>query len=142
MAGACTKDRISKILGALTTGNKMNRYVLLRIVYCVPPPEHNSHRLAFADAEDLQKKVEGLRARVHELEDALGTLQSTITDHPHPLLAGAPAVNPVSDSPISSNGAAPCPTLTKEDEEFIDAFGECAIFEIVSLTLMLVHQGR
>ena len=34
------------------------------------------HRLAFADAEELQKKVERLRARVKILEDALRQLQA------------------------------------------------------------------
>ncbi|KAI0095188.1 hypothetical protein BDY19DRAFT_1039110 [Irpex rosettiformis] len=117
--------------GALTTGNKMNR-------------------LAFADAEELQKKVERLRGRVHELEDALRTLQSNISDNPHPLLTGSPAVASVTNSPVppndSSSSAPPC----KDDEEFIDAFGtltlglrgESRFFGPTSRSEYLIHAPR
>jgi hypothetical protein len=79
--------------------------------------------LAFADAEDLQKKVERLRNRVRELEDALHTLQSNISDHPHPLLGGSPAVESVTSSPIPPSQPTTNVLLAREEEEFVDAFG-------------------
>ena len=91
-------------------------------------------RLAFADAEELQKKVERLRARVKALEEGLRVLQADVSDDPHPLLleseSGAqPADRP---SPSPANGAAPpldaqeivTPAISREEEEFIGAFGE------------------
>ncbi|KAI0706170.1 hypothetical protein BC835DRAFT_1312763 [Cytidiella melzeri] len=113
----CVKRGCSAICpdGALTTGNKMNR-------------------LAFADADDLQKKVEGLRDRVRELEDALATLQSNISDNPHPLLRGSPAVDSVTGSSVPPNNYAPDVPSSRDDEEFIDAFG--------TLTLGLRGESR
>ena len=85
---------------------------------CVSGPS-----LAFADADDLQKKVERLRSRVRELEDALHTLQSNVADHPHPLLGGSTAVDSVTSSPIPPDQPTTNPPLSRDDDEFIDAFG-------------------
>lgn len=84
--------------------------------------------LAFADAEELQKKVERLRGRVHELEDALRTLQANISDHPHPLLTGSPAMASMPNSPVPPSGTGPTTLTSKEEEEFIDAFGAHCLF--------------
>lgn len=126
------------IAGALTTGNKTNRYVLTRpngaytVIQCM-------HRLAFADADDLQKKIERLRSRVHTLEDALRILQANVSDDQHPLLQGTPAFeysgaspipHPVINDPAPSNGNENI--LSREDEEFLDAFGTKFIIEILS----------
>lgn len=80
-------------------------------------------RLAFADAEELHKKIDRLRKRVTSLEDALRVLQSAVSDDPHPLLAE----DAMDDKDGSRQKSSPItgPPLSREDEEFLDAFGTC-----------------
>lgn len=83
--------------------------------------QHRCASLALADAEELHKKIERLRDRCLELEDGLRTLQAAITDEPHPLLREDSSTD---NSPHSSSAPPPDgPLLTREDEEFLDAFG-------------------
>ena len=81
--------------------------------------------LAFADAEELQKKIEQFRERVQTLEDALRMLQANVSDDPHPLLQGKPSLEGLSGSPMprAAADAGPATTASREDEEFLDAFG-------------------
>lgn len=82
--------------------------------------------LAFADADELQKKIEQYRDRVQTLEEALRTLQANVSDDVHPLLHGKPAIEATSGSPIPRaviNDTAFNPNTSREDEEFLDAFG-------------------
>ena len=95
-------------------------------MYAPSSTHHYSHRrrcvsLALADAEELHKKIERLRDRCAKLEDGLRTLQAAVTDEPHPLLREDSS----SDASPSSSGAPPPdgPLLSREDEEFLDAFG-------------------
>ncbi|EKM61712.1 uncharacterized protein PHACADRAFT_204880 [Phanerochaete carnosa HHB-10118-sp] len=103
--------------GSLTTGNRSNR-------------------LAFADAEELQKKVERLRGRVKALEGALHALQADVSDDPHPLLidtdestaiidpTATPVPATVHHSPPDQHPEQESPqAMSREDEEFIGAFG-------------------
>ncbi len=93
-----------------------------------PLSEHFSERcltapyvsLALADADELHRKIERLRNRVSSLEDALRVLQATVTDDPHPLL-----VNDMVEDGSQSRRRTPLngPPPTREDEEFLDAFG-------------------
>ncbi|KAK7695142.1 hypothetical protein QCA50_002332 [Cerrena zonata] len=89
------------------------------------------NRLALADADELHKKVERLRNRVTTLEDALRKLQAAVSDDPHPLLQeGASESKDDTARQASVDG----PSLSAEDEEFLDAFG--------TLTLGLRGESR
>lgn len=88
-----------------------------------------TYSLAFADAEELQKKVERLRNRVGTLEEALRILQANFSDDPHPLLRGEPAFDSASASPMPrvvppTCSSGPSTGLPRDEEEFIDAFGQ------------------
>ncbi|KAJ3547759.1 hypothetical protein NM688_g5369 [Phlebia brevispora] len=121
--------------GSLTTGNKLNR-------------------LAFADAEELQKKVERMRARISSLEDALRALQESVTDDPHPLLlSDETAMDTSGDAAVNTRTpgeSIPGPPLTREDEEFLDSFGtltlglrgESRFFGQTSRSEYLIHAPR
>ncbi|TCD62867.1 hypothetical protein EIP91_006273 [Steccherinum ochraceum] len=89
-------------------------------------------RLAFADAEELHKKIDRLRKRNTSLEDALRVLQSAVSDDQHPLLMD----DAMDDRDPSRHKSAPLtgPPLSREDEEFLDAFG--------TLTLGLRGESR
>ncbi|OCH95704.1 hypothetical protein OBBRIDRAFT_830653 [Obba rivulosa] len=113
----CVKRGCSAICpeGALTTGK--------------------GNRLAFADADELNKKIERLRNRSTQLEDALRKLQAAVSDDPHPLLQDDSSSPSGSSPEISANGASPDgPGLTQDDEQFLDAFG--------TLTLGLRGEAR
>ncbi|KAI0789552.1 fungal-specific transcription factor domain-containing protein [Abortiporus biennis] len=86
---------------------------------------------ALADVEELHRKIERLRNRVHTLEDALRVIQSHISDDPHPLLQ-----DDMVEDKSSRNKCPPAfgQPLTREDEEFLDAFG--------TLTLGLRGESR
>lgn len=88
--------------------------------------------LAFADAEELHKKIDRLRKRVTSLEDALRVLQSAVSDDPHPLLVE----DMMDDNTGTQRKSSPLtgPPLSREDEEFLDAFG--------TLTLGLRGESR
>ncbi|KAK0209213.1 fungal-specific transcription factor domain-containing protein [Desarmillaria ectypa] len=109
-------------------------------------------RLILANTEQLHERIEHLCSRIRDLENALKTLQSTVSSEPHPLLrpdllqlkspqSTLPAQN-ASASPSTTNG----PTSTSvnsqpiclgfstepqqvrsDDENFIDAFGTLTI---------------
>ena len=83
------------------------------------------NRLAFADAEELHKKIDRLRKRVASLEDALRTLQSAVSDDPHPLLQ-EDAMDDKDGSSNHKSSPVTGPPLSREDEEFLDAFGVSA----------------
>ena len=78
-----------------------------------------SSRLALADAEELHRKIERLRARSSALEDALRSLQAAVCDEPHPLLSEDAQMSSESSPHSASDG----PLLTREDEAFLDSFG-------------------
>ena len=70
-----------------------------------------------------------MRARIGSLEDALRALQSSVSDDPHPLLlTNGSAMDSTNDAQVSGPSSDPSPIpgppLTREDEEFLDAFGE------------------
>lgn len=88
------------------------------------------NRLALADAEELHKKVERLRARSAALEDALRTLQAAVSDEPHPLLLEDSMQITERQNGSSTEG----PLLSREEEEVLDAFG--------TLTLGLRGESR
>ena len=92
-------------------------------------------RLAFAEAEELQKNVDSLRSRVAELEAALRKLQAEISNEPHPLLVGTPESSVPPNIPVAARATVSSrsdPTLASQvphdEEDFIDAFGECCHF--------------
>lgn len=95
-------------------------------------------RLVLANTEELHDRIEILCSRVRELEDALRTLQDTVSDEPHPMLRNdllqikvprgvLSAVNSSSSSsntpPAVLESTEVSDALPKEDENFIDAFG-------------------
>ncbi|GJF00201.1 fungal-specific transcription factor domain-containing protein [Phanerochaete sordida] len=115
----CVKRGCSAICpeGSLTTGNRSNR-------------------LAFADADELQKKVERLRGRVKALENGLRTLQADVSDDPHPLLLDTDEATAIIDTsptpgPSSTHRSPqelpselePPHAMSRDDEEFVGAFG-------------------
>ncbi|KAJ7157332.1 fungal-specific transcription factor domain-containing protein [Mycena filopes] len=108
------------------------------------------NRLVLANTEELHDRIEFLCARIRELEDALRTLQETVTDRPHPLLrtdllniktvtprvrdTNTSAVNGNGNgnnqSPSAGSGSADSPDASSprtDDESFIDAFGTLTI---------------
>ena len=76
--------------------------------------------LALADADELHKKIERLRGRVTTLEDALRKLQAAVSDDPHPLLHEGGSDSKDDTARLASVDG---PSLSAEDEEFLDAFG-------------------
>lgn len=114
------------------------------------------HRLAFADAEELQKKVEGLRGRVKVLEDALRHLQADVSDMPHPLLVDVKENESAPDTAQAtgiSSQASPSvmslptppeveapPAACREDETFIGAFGMLYLGCIRALLTSIVQE--
>lgn len=70
-----------------------------------------------------------MRGRIGSLEEALRCLQSSVSDDPHPLLlTDETAMDTSNDTrgsgPFNDPSLIPGPPLTREDEEFLDAFGE------------------
>lgn len=106
--------------GSLTTGNKTNRCVAVSSITAVVSWVF---RLAFADAEELQKKIERLRSRVGELEAALEKLQAAVSDEPHPLLLNAFETINASSAPTLPRRADSQPSVSREEDDFVDAFG-------------------
>lgn len=93
--------------------------------------------MVLANTEHLHEKIERLCSRVRELEDALRTLQSTVSEQMHPLLreellgVKAPTVGLTTgrnDSPpqASSSGTTHIPRVDRvgEEDSLIDAFGK------------------
>lgn len=110
------------------------------------------NRLILANTEQLHERIEHLCSRIRDLENALKTMQSTVSSEPHPLLrpdllqlkspqstlptqngsAGPSAVNgPTSTSANSQSiclGFSAEPQQARSDDEnFIDAFGTLTI---------------
>ncbi|KAJ7842233.1 fungal-specific transcription factor domain-containing protein [Mycena olivaceomarginata] len=103
------------------------------------------NRLVLANTEELHHRIEHLVSRIRELEDALRTLQETVTDRPHPLLRtdllhikAIPYPSPSSEGTSSSSSGSrnSASTLATEDspdctrteeENIIDAFGTLTI---------------
>ncbi|KAJ7726359.1 fungal-specific transcription factor domain-containing protein [Mycena metata] len=93
------------------------------------------NRLVLANTEELHDRIEFLCARIRELEDALRTLQETVSDRPHPLLRTDLLISK-NVSPRGVNTSIPSPANVdspesnnsrSEDESFIDAFGTLTI---------------
>ncbi|TDL21914.1 hypothetical protein BD410DRAFT_789344 [Rickenella mellea] len=61
-------------------------------------------RLVLTNTEQLHDQVESLQTRVRQLEDALRTLQATVSIHPHPLLSttSPPSLGPIPPRPVSN----------------------------------------
>lgn len=51
---------------------------------------HPLLRIITSDTTALHKKIRAMNQHIGKLEDALSTLQATVSSEPHPLLAGAP----------------------------------------------------
>ncbi|KAF7347219.1 Zn(2)-C6 fungal-type domain-containing protein [Mycena venus] len=106
------------------------------------------NRLVLANTEELHNRIEHLCSRIRDLEDALRTLQETVSDRPHPLLRTdllhikaipypmQPASEGTSSSSSDSRNSAsstlasdeiPDPAQRTEEENFIDAFGTLTI---------------
>ena len=91
--------------------------------------------MVLANTEELHEKIERLCARVRELEHALRTLQSTVSEQTHPLLREELVKAPITglttsgrnDSPPqpTSSGIAHIPRVDRvgEEDSLIDAFG-------------------
>ncbi|KAJ4465028.1 fungal-specific transcription factor domain-containing protein [Lentinula edodes] len=50
-------------------------------------------RIITSDTTALHKKIRVMNQHIEQLEDALSTLQATVSSEPHPLLAGAPRLS-------------------------------------------------
>ena len=100
------------------------------------------NRLILANTEQLHERIDQISDRNRELENALRTLQETVSDQPHPLLSmdvlrinttqglsSGPSTSSSSKSPstsrISPTTHPPNQTEVKQDDEqnVIDAFG-------------------
>ena len=93
--------------------------------------------MVLANTEELHEKIDRLCSRVRELEDALRTLQSTVSDQTHPLLREdllnikAPTARASTagrnDSPpqATSSNITLIPRLERiaDEDSLIDAFG-------------------
>ena len=93
--------------------------------------------MVLANTEELHEKIDRLCSRVRELEDALRTLQSTVSDQSHPLLREdllnikAPTATLSTagrnDSPpqATSSSITLVPRLERiaDEDSLIDAFG-------------------
>ena len=67
-----------------------------------------------------------MRSRINGLEDALRSLQASVSDEPHPLLNGddnSAEAQRFLAATRNGGDSIPGPSLTREDEEFLDAFG-------------------
>ncbi|KAF5384815.1 hypothetical protein D9615_000960 [Tricholomella constricta] len=101
------------------------------------------NRLILANTEELHDRIDHLCSRIRELENALRTLQESVSDEPHPLLQNdlsqpiasrafrpPPAPTSVAQAPrnTSSHPEEPPDQLRShstqaDDENFVDAFG-------------------
>ncbi|KAI5117299.1 hypothetical protein M0805_008563 [Coniferiporia weirii] len=109
----CTKRGCAAICpnGTLTTG------------------KHN--RMILTNTEELHDKIETLLERIRLLEDALRSLQSSVSAQPHPLLLNTPIeiqspVVPVIRELPERHAVRPEP-IAEEEEVFLDAFGTLSI---------------
>lgn len=100
--------------------------------------------MVLSNTEELHERIEHLCIRIRELEDALRTLQESVSGDPHPLLRTdllllkTPISNPpASDGSSSSPSNSSLSTLASEelpdprrsdDENLIDAFGALYLF--------------
>lgn len=97
-------------IGTLTTG-KHNRYVRSYHLSLTPAAQQTFHRMILANTEELHDKIEDLLDRIRVLEEALRSLQASVSTQPHPLLAHLPT-----DAPPSSP-ALRLPSPRPEPEE-------------------------
>ena len=82
-----------------------------------------------------------MRSRINGREDALRSLQASVSDEPHPLLNGddnAAEAQRFLAATRNGGDSIPGPSLTREDEEFLDAFG-VASRRLLSLDIKLTH---
>jgi hypothetical protein len=85
--------------------------------------------------------VDQLRARVKALEGGLRNLQADVSDEPHPLLLEAEGET-LPDHQLQYNRTAltlimqePAPSISREEEEFIGAFGK----SVRGLSVVITH---
>ncbi|KAI0066532.1 hypothetical protein BV25DRAFT_1988290 [Artomyces pyxidatus] len=86
----------------------------------------NNNKYVLANTEELHARIERMTRRIRELEHGLGSLQSTISDTPHPLLGedrmdseGLPA------TPVRTSNPESVPEPV--EEEVIDSLGTLSI---------------
>jgi hypothetical protein len=99
------------------------------------------NRLILANTEELHDRIETLCVRIRELENALRTLQESVSPDPHPLLQAPSGVlrpmtsqnlqfpatsSPSRNTPTSQGSSVEPHPPSAEDESFVDAFGEQA----------------
>ncbi|RDB24336.1 putative transcriptional regulatory protein C1F7.11c [Hypsizygus marmoreus] len=107
------------------------------------------NRLVLANTEELHDRIEQLCTRIRELENALRSLQESVSQEPHPLLQNG-ILQPTPSQPFQPSPPMPISTSTTpprseerlantesninqaEEDSFIDAFG----------TLTLGHRGQ
>ncbi|KAF4604485.1 hypothetical protein EYR40_003259 [Pleurotus pulmonarius] len=92
------------------------------------------NRLVLANTEELHDRIDTLCARIRELEDALRTLQASVSTTPHPLLTNdllsARSPQQPTDSPVPPSTSTRSPAVDAphaEEESMIDAFGTLTI---------------
>jgi hypothetical protein len=117
--------------------------------------------LVLANTEELHDRIELLCSRIRELEDALKSLQGTVSEAPHPLLrpdllqlkapqvsASAPSTSSTpntSSPPHDTQPPADGPDISEllptktEDESFIDAFGTTVFQHFLFVLLIISH---
>ncbi|KAL5537254.1 hypothetical protein ACEPAF_1077 [Sanghuangporus sanghuang] len=108
----CTKRGCAVICpdGTLTTGR------------------HN--RMILSNTEELHDKIDSLLERIRILEDALKTLQASVSSEPHPLLT-APTTDSILSTihvyPVRDDRAAHRPSTAEDEEDILDSFGTLSV---------------
>ena len=82
------------------------------------------NRMVLANTEELHERIETLCIRIRLLEDALRTLQASVSTHPHPLLSNGLLLPPLpSDTRPVGESSPQQPLDIDEEETLLDAFG-------------------
>lgn len=95
--------------------------------------------MILANTEELHDQIDSLLERIRALEEALRTLQASVSTHPHPLLVNSMLDVPL--LPLPPMEASPIPTIRipddhpgpssqEEEREVIDALGRSPIIYI------------
>ncbi|KAK0501025.1 fungal-specific transcription factor domain-containing protein [Armillaria luteobubalina] len=87
------------------------------------------NRLILANTEQLHERIEHLCSRIRDLENALKTIQATISSEPHALLRAdlLQLKSPQSTLPTQNGFSTEPQQARSDDENFIDAFGTLTI---------------
>lgn len=96
--------------------------------------------MILANTEELHDQIDSLLERIRALEEALRTLQASVSTHPHPLLVNSMLdvppllpLPPMEASPIPTIHIPddhPGPSSQEEEREVIDALGRSLIIYI------------